>query len=380
MDMTHSELVDAPAVDGLTGVATTAALRADIARLENEARSSDDGHGFGLVLVNICGLSAFNQEHGYSAGDDLIAAVAARICQLVAHDGRTYRANEVVSVARTGGGEFVLLVLSRDGKLSQFRRWLRLTLHRQPLHLRGQEHVVHFSSSFRAWNPDVDRDLLWWLQDGHRREVRRDMEIRLASLEGLMAASGHVVAEGIGLWERLQRAEQAARMDPNGSGALSRVGLVEAMGAIRPPYAIAFVDLDRLRDFNAATGNWKAGDAALAALVRILRRVAAGAVVARWGGDEFYLVLPGLDGATARDRLAAALTDCRDGVRVSDLPVTFSAGVAAVAVTDERNALEVAEAAALAAARHLKDSGSRATVLLATPATPATTTAPVESR
>jgi GGDEF domain-containing protein len=180
MDMTHSELVDAPAVDGLTGVATTAALRADIARLENEARSSDDGHGFGLVLVNICGLSAFNQEHGYSAGDDLIAAVAARICQLVAHDGRTYRANEVVSVARTGGGEFVLLVLSRDGKLSQFRRWLRLTLHRQPLHLRGQEHVVHFSSSFRAWNPDVDRDLLWWLQDGHRREVRRDMEIRLA--------------------------------------------------------------------------------------------------------------------------------------------------------------------------------------------------------
>lgn len=122
------------------------------------------------------------------------------------------------------------------------------------------------------------------------------METRLAALEELMAASGHVVAEGAGLWGRLQRAERAAWMDPNGGGALSRAGLVEAMADISPPYAIAFVDLDHLRDFNAATGNWKAGGAALAALVRILRAASPDAVVPRWGGDEFYTVLPGLDG------------------------------------------------------------------------------------
>jgi diguanylate cyclase (GGDEF)-like protein len=200
---------------------------------------------------------------------------------------------------------------------------------------------------------------VWWVQDDHRHAERREVAMRLDALETLMEASGHVVAEGAGLWERLQRAEGIARSDPNGSGALSRAGLDEELATVAAPYAIAFVDLDGLRDFNASSGNWQAGDAALATLVQVLRTCARDTIVGRWGGDEFFVVLPGLDGPTALDRMTRAL---HSEVRVSDLPLTFTAGIAAVATAD---GLQAATAVAKAAVRHLKDTGSRATVLLA---------------
>jgi len=341
------------AVDPLTGLASAAALRQRIDRLERECAP----HGFGVVLVGIRGLSAYNQEHGYSAGDDLILAMARRLEHVTAVDAGAEYGSEVDCLARTGGGEFILLVRSRGGALSQFRRWLRITLEHEPVMVPGRKQV-EFSSSFRAWTGGP-RDLVWWVQDAHRHEERREVAMRLDALEKLMEASGHVVAEGVGLWERLQRAEGIARSDPNGSGALSRAGLDEAMATVSAPYAIAFVDLDGLRDFNAATGNWQAGDAALAALVRVLRTCARDTIVARWGGDEFLVVLPGLDGPTALDRMTRAL---HSEVRVSDLPLTFTAGVAAVATAD---GLQAATGAAKAAVRQLKDTGSRATVLLA---------------
>ena len=283
---------------------------------------------------------------------------------MVVTEGGAAQDSEVRCIARTGGGEFVLLVRSHGGRLSQFRRWLRLTIHERPLTVPGVEQPVHLSTSFRSWSPESHRDLLWWLQDGYRWEARRELEKRLGHLEDLMAGAGHVLDDGAGLWQRLQRAEQAARMDPHGSGALSRVGLGEVLAAVRPPYAIAFVDLDHLRDFNAVAGSWITGDAALAALVRILRGVSRDAAVARYGGDEFYVVLPGLDGPAARECLQRALETCRADVRVGDLPVTFSAGVAAVEADAGPTGHAEAEAAALAAAHRLKATDRRGSVLL----------------
>src|SRR4051794_15929664 len=100
--------VRVPAVDRLTGLATTAALRARMAQLQQELGEGPDGVTFGLVLVNIRDLSAFNQTHGYEVGDELVAEVAARLARLTAPKPDVPRLTTVACIARTGGGEFVL--------------------------------------------------------------------------------------------------------------------------------------------------------------------------------------------------------------------------------------------------------------------------------
>jgi diguanylate cyclase (GGDEF)-like protein len=65
------------------------------------------------------------------------------------------------------------------------------------------------------------------------------------------------------------------------------------------PFSVAVIDVDRFRELNETHGHL-AGDGVLRSVAQLLR----GAMrkvdtVARWGGEEFVLVLPGADGAAA---------------------------------------------------------------------------------
>jgi diguanylate cyclase (GGDEF)-like protein len=125
--------------------------------------------------------------------------------------------------------------------------------------------------------------------------------------------------------ERAQRAEQAALAekarvrevadtDPLTGLANRRAFLAEleqllaAPGA--PPFALALLDLDGFKPINDTFGH-AAGDSLLVEVAARLRREAdAGAVVARIGGDEFALILPGGNeeaGMRAGERVCAAL-------------------------------------------------------------------------
>jgi diguanylate cyclase (GGDEF)-like protein len=134
--------------------------------------------------------------------------------------------------------------------------------------------------------------------------------------------------------ERFEALEQLAATDPL-TGLANRRGCEKSIaGEIsraereRKPLSCIMLDIDRFKMVNDTLGH-QAGDQVLRELSAMLRQsVRAYDIVARWGGEEFLLVLPGADLEAAR------LLAERIRVGVQKLPtsvpgsVTISAGAA----------------------------------------------------
>jgi diguanylate cyclase (GGDEF)-like protein len=95
--------------------------------------------------------------------------------------------------------------------------------------------------------------------------------------------------------------------------------------------AICFIDLDHFKNINDTYGH-KLGDALLLILSRVLKENLRDVdTLARWGGDEFVVLLPGLASADAVRLVAQKLVDVmRQSFELEDLEVsiTFSMGIA----------------------------------------------------
>ena len=94
--------------------------------------------------------------------------------------------------------------------------------------------------------------------------------------------------------------------------------------------AVCFVDLDHFKNVNDAYGH-KVGDALLVALAQMLKTLLRdGDTLARWGGDEFVVLLPELASAEAVRPVAQKLLEAmRRTVELEGLSinVTFSMGI-----------------------------------------------------
>jgi diguanylate cyclase (GGDEF)-like protein len=125
------------------------------------------------------------------------------------------------------------------------------------------------------------------------------------------------------------------------TGALDRAGFAEALGREwsramrgRQPLGLVFVDVDRFKEVNDGYGH-QAGDQVLRAIVNAIEEEAkrSGEIVARYGGDEFVVIVPQVDLPAALalgERIRASVAGLR--VRVGDdmLSPTVSVGVAAM--------------------------------------------------
>jgi diguanylate cyclase (GGDEF)-like protein len=107
--------------------------------------------------------------------------------------------------------------------------------------------------------------------------------------------------------------------------------MLAAAGAAGETLAVALFDVDKFKSINDDYGHL-AGDVVLVALAhRIQEQAPAGALVARWGGEEFFVALPGADAATGLTFADDLRLRCaQDAIEVDGRTIrcTLSGGVA----------------------------------------------------
>ena len=139
----------------------------------------------------------------------------------------------------------------------------------------------------------VEGILLVATDSAHRHDPT---EVRM--LEGIADIAGLAIANA----QRYRALDRAASVDAL-TGLANASAFERALAVAHPDgLAVVALDLDRLKEINDQ-GGYEAGDEALRRIAVALRGVVdAGATVARTGGDEFAVLLPGVDeaGATAQ--------------------------------------------------------------------------------
>jgi diguanylate cyclase (GGDEF)-like protein len=132
--------------------------------------------------------------------------------------------------------------------------------------------------------------------------------------------------------ELLLTEAQAAAQTDSLTDSLNRRGIapVLAAAARQGAYALALVDLDRFKRINDALGHG-AGDVVLSNVARsISRSVGTRGTVARWGGEEFLIVMPHVSLSQAVAIIEEVRAEIEDEYAMEGVvePVTISAGVA----------------------------------------------------
>lgn len=183
-----------------------------------------------------------------------------------------------------------------------------------------------------------------------------------AMLERVRAAEQRLEAatrEAGELRGKLAEAQGSARRDPL-TELPNRRALEEAFaGREGRAMHLALCDVDHFKRINDTFGH-AVGDRVLTAIGQTLAKRCGGHLVARFGGEEFAVLIDGLGGHEARtllDDVRASISDRRFRLRESELPIgqiTLSIGLAALS---ESETLEAALARADAALYRAKGQG-----------------------
>lgn len=151
-----------------------------------------------------------------------------------------------------------------------------------------------------------------------------ESEIRLltslATHAGIAIANAQLVdrLERLSLTDSLTGLANRRCLEIRGAEAIAEARRREA------PLALLMVNIDRFKEYNDQHGHLR-GDEALMRVSRLLMaQLRPDDLLARWGGEEFLALLPGVDAEQARD----AAERIRSAVKEEGLGLTVSAGVA----------------------------------------------------
>ena len=180
---------------------------------------------------------------------------------------------------------------------------------------------------------------------GHIESHRKNAAYKRVALAGLLALAALMLLTLVLArpllsafrWTEEQASE--ARVDSL-TGLANRRALEEVLAAeisraqrFTHQLAVVLLDLDRFKEINDSFGH-AAGDVMLRAVSRLLTSLARqGDTVARWGGEEFVVVLPETDLAGA-ERFAERLRRTIEAQSVGDMQTSASCGVATMLPED----------------------------------------------
>jgi diguanylate cyclase (GGDEF)-like protein len=163
----------------------------------------------------------------------------------------------------------------------------------------------------------------------------------------------------LGVIRAMAESQLQASTDPL-TGLINRRSLEARVRDLRVagvPYAVAMADLDRFKALNDTFGH-ETGDRALRLFARVLREtVRSQDVVARQGGEEFVVVLPGCGVEAATPILARVRDALKDALASGGLPA-FTASFGLADTTDQAGfeaALRAADAALMRAKQEGRD-------------------------
>ncbi|PXA98195.1 GGDEF domain-containing protein [Nostoc sp. 3335mG] len=166
--------------------------------------------------------------------------------------------------------------------------------------------------------------------------------------------------------ERTLELERLAFRDGQ-SGILNRRGFAEAHARVaerRVPFGVLLVDVDHFKQINDSRGH-AAGDAVIVELARRIQgAIGPEAACARWGGDEFIVLVPGSDARSLR-QAAQAIMQAATGEPITVAPgqaqpVSLSIGAC---LAERGDTLEVATDMADAALYTAKQQGRGRSVI-----------------
>lgn len=233
-----------------------------------------------------------------------------RLPDLLSAGGRIYFQTHCVPMLRISGAvrEIALELRRADG--TTLPVLLNALLARD-----GLLHATLFEATDRR---SYENELL-----SARREAERTAALLREAQSGLQHAAQHDVLTGL----------------PNRGRVTT---LLEREVEDGRPLAVAFIDLDRFKAVNDSLGH-EAGDVLLKIIAQRLQRVVgANGVLGRWGGDEFLLLLHGLDEAAAEQLVRDLLAVVAQPVDVGRMEVTVGASIGlAWALEDGASADEV---------------------------------------
>ncbi|OAN53719.1 signal transduction protein [Paramagnetospirillum marisnigri] len=119
---------------------------------------------------------------------------------------------------------------------------------------------------------------------------------------------------------------------PNRTQALDRLSHdIETARDADRKVALLFVDLDEFKSINDSLGHEYGDELLVLASERLRRAAGSGAMVARFGGDEFLVIMGDIEGAAAAEVVAAAIVEefsSPFGISRRDLIATASIGLA----------------------------------------------------
>ena len=156
---------------------------------------------------------------------------------------------------------------------------------------------------------------------------------RIGKLRARLAAQKKDLGEALALNRELATRDAL-------TGLLNRRAMVELLAREHPriergqgPLSVALLDIDFFKRINDELGHGT-GDEVLRRFASVIKsQLRAADALARWGGEEFLLLMPGTGADDARvviDRLRGAITDGGFDAIAPHLKVSFSAGVAEV--------------------------------------------------